>query len=464
MILALLALSAEAKKPAVTAPAPIVFEDVAAELIGHALIDHAPYDELVYLTTRIGNRFEGTPALDRAVVWAKERMTAHGLVNVRAEPATLKSWTRGTLDLQAVAPFARPLHGLSLGGSVGTAVGGIEADVIVVSSFSELAVLPDDRVRGRIVVFDAPFTTYGDTVGYRFGGASEASKRGAVATLVRSITTESLDTPHTGAQKYADGVTPIPVAAITVEDAVWMHRLQDQGVTPRVRFASTAAPGADVAGSNVIGEIPGTEHPEQIVVLACHLDSWDVGQGAQDDGAGCMQVLGAAAEIAGLSVRPRRTIRVVFYSGEEYGIGGSKAYAAAHGSEPHWAAIEADTGSGHPLGFNVDVRAPGTTTEQPDPALVEHTIQHVSAVPTVLRPLAADAMAPGYAGTDIGPLIEAGVPGFGLHHDTTGYWPVHHTWADTIDKVDPKQLNEGVAAIAVLAWVLADGEAPLTGP
>lgn len=472
MVVALLAVvAASAKKPP---PAPPPLDVVVGQLVGGALTSDRAYDALGTLSTEIGNRIVGSPALDRAVAWGVAELQRDGLVNVRAEPVTLHSWTRGALELAVTAPVARPLAGLSLGDSVGTAGAGIDADVVVTTSFDAFAALPDDAVAGKIVVWDVPFTSYGDTVGYRFAGATAASRRGAVASLVRSITPVSLYTPHTGNQGYDDDVKPIPAVAITVEDAAWLHRLQDAGKVARVHLASTAAPAGQVPSANVVGEVRGRSLPAEIVVLGCHLDSWDVGQGAQDDGAGCVQAIGAAAVIARQPVPPRRTVRVVLYTGEENGAEGAIAYAGAHAAERHYAAIESDTGAGRPLGFRVDARPPAAVGADPheggpDAGLVAQVIAALSsdaggALPRALAALDAERLEAGYSGTDIGPLVAGGVPGFGLDHDTTGYWPIHHTEADTFDKVDKGELNAGVAAMAALAWTLAEHDGPLAAP
>ncbi|MEZ4238125.1 MAG: M20/M25/M40 family metallo-hydrolase [Myxococcota bacterium] len=426
MVVVLCALSASAKKPP---PAPPPLEEVAGQLVGGALTSDVAWDGLEHLTTQIGNRIVGSPELDQAIAWGADELRRQGLVDVHTEPVTLPSWTRGTLSVTVTAPRERAIQGLSLGDSVGTGPEGLDASVVVVSTFDELDALPDEQVKGHVVVWDAPFTDYGETVAYRFAGASAASRRGAVASLVRSIGPSSLYTAHTGAQRYDDDVTPIPAVAIPLEDAAWLHRLQDQGKTARIRIASTASPAGDVQSANVVGDVRGRSLPDEVVVLGCHIDSWDVGEGAQDDGAGCVQAIGAAALIAKQPVPPRRTVRVVLYTGEESGGHGGDAYAEAHAGEPHFAAIESDTGSGRPLGFHVDVRPPGDAEHEsePDPARIAKAVAAVQPAARALAVVGATVLEQGYAGTDIHPLIDRGVPGFGLTHDTTGYWPIHHT-------------------------------------
>ncbi len=441
-------------------PAPVpTLEQAAGDLIGRALVSDEAYEELVELCDRIGARFNGSPALERAVEWGSQRMADDGL-NVHTEKITLPVWFRGDASAELISPTTRKLHPLALGGSVGTP--GLEAEVLVVSSFDDLE-LQKDKAAGKIVVFDVPFTDYGKTVRYRFGGASAAARHGAVAMLVRSITPESLDSPHTGAMRYADDAPKIPAVAITIEDATLLHRLQDRGVTPKIRLAMSSEMRPEAESANTIGDLPGRDPDAGVVVLSCHLDSWDVGQGAQDDGAGCVTVMAAAALIAELPVRPRRGIRVILYAGEEFGVAGGKSYFEQHKHEmsTFFAALEADTGAGQPLGFTVDVRGVGSDPQLDgeDPAsaaATAWTLAQLAPVGRLLDGIGAGVLEKGEAGTDIFPLVDHGVPGFGLHQDMSDYWPIHHTEADTVDKVDPVLLQKNVAATAVMAWALAE--------
>ncbi len=291
-----------------------------------------------------------------------------------------------------------------------------------------------------------------------------ASKLGAVGALVRSVSPSSLHTPHTGGMRYDPTGTAIPAAALTIEDASMLRRLQERGVTPRVRLEMTSAASGEAQSGNVIGEVTGREKPDEVVVIGCHLDSWDVGQGAQDDGAGCVTMLAAAALIQRLPVHPRRTIRVVLYVGEEFGIAGGRAYGAAHAAEAakHFAIVEADTGSGRPLGFRVDV-APtdgeelvGAAAAARREAASAEMIGDLDVLKALLAPLGATSFQADHTGADIGPMVDLGVPGFGLSQDMTGYWPIHHTEADTVDKVDPVLLQQNVAVMAITAWLLAE--------
>ena len=438
------------KPPAVAPP---------AQLIGEALTSDLAWERLVHLCDRIGHRLSGSPQLDQAIAWAQQVMNEDSLANVRAEPVEVPVWIRGTERLTLLAPKVQDLDLLALGGSIGTREGGIEADVVVVSSFEALDALPDESVAGRVVLFDVPFTTYGATVKYRGKGASAAAARGAVAALVRSVTPVSLDTPHTGNMRYADDTSQIPAAAITIEAAESMHRLQDRGVTPRVRLELGSGPDGTASSANVVGEVLGRDLPEEIVVVGCHLDSWDVGQGAQDDGGGCVAAIEVGRLIKRLPQAPRRTVRVVLFTNEENGLAGATSYAEAHADEHHVAAIESDTGQGAAAGFRVDVRKIGDNegrhSEQDEAAYAALLVQLEDVVP-LLAPLDADGFRSSYGGADIGPLVATGTLGFGVDHDTTGYWPIHHTEADTIDKIDPMVFRRNAAAMAVLTWWLAE--------
>lgn len=449
LLLTLSALAEAGRRPP---PAPPAAE-TAATLLGRALQSDEAYRELEVLCDTIGHRLAGSESLDRAIAWGAAELAADGLTVTR-EPVQVRRWVRGPATLTLRSPTTLDLPLLALGDSVATAPGGIEADALVVSSFEELAARAAE-VKGRIVVWDAPFTTYGETVGYRYAGASAASRHGAVASLVRSIAPHGLDTPHTGQQRYADDVTPIPTAAISLEAATHLHRLQQRGLTPRLHLDLQARSEEPVTSHNVVGELRGRELPDEIVVLACHLDSWDVGQGAQDDGAGCVTVMEAGALLAALPVAPRRTVRVVLYTNEENGLGGGRAYAEAHAGERIVAAIEDDTGSGAPLGFDVEALLPGDQ-DAPDTLRADAVIQRLQPALPWLAPVGAASLQPGGAGADISPLVARGTLGFGLRHDLTGYWPVHHTAADTFDKVDPALVKRNVAAVTLLAFALAE--------
>jgi len=448
--LAMVALAAPAL--AKKQPAPPSLEAVAAELIGGALTSDDAWEELTELCDTIGHRLTGSPALERAVDWGAARMAEDGLTATRQEVA-VQVWTRGEESLTMLAPVERELGMLGLGWSVGTPGGGVEAEVLVVDDFEHLERL-GEAVAGRIVLYDVPFTTYGETVKYRSKGPAAAEALGAVAVLVRSVAPHGLYTPHTGSLDH--GAAPqIPAAAVTLEDAAWMRRLSERGEPVRLALKMGAQDRGEGVSHNVIGELKGRELPDEYVVLGCHLDSWDVGQGAQDDGFGCAAAMEAGRLIAALEVAPRRSVRVVLFTNEENGLGGARAYAAAavEAGERHVGAIESDTGGGLPAGFRVDVRGE-------DEAAVEARLAEVMAalapVSALLRPLAGDGLRRAYSGADVGPLVELGALGLGVDHDTTGYWPIHHTPADTLDKIDPDNLRRTAAEMAVMGYALAE--------
>jgi carboxypeptidase Q len=430
------------------------YRDAARRIVDTARADRRAYDTLVELSDTIGHRLAGSPSLDQAITWAAARMKTDGL-DVRTEPVMVPHWKRGVEEAAIVAPHARPLTILGLGGSVSTPRGGITAPVVVVRDWDELERRKAD-VKGKIVVYNAampPWTRergsgYGIAVEYRWSGASRAAKHGAVAVLVRSATSRSLNTPHTGSLGYDKDVAKIPAGSLTIEDAELLARLAARGpVQVRLRLESQVLP--DAPSANVIGELSGRELPDEIVVIGAHLDSWDVGQGAHDDGAGCVTMMEALALIKRLGLQPRRTIRVVLFTNEENGLRGGKAYAQEHAAElPHTVlALEADSGGFQPTGFGVDHK---------DPAIARRIQQRIAQIATLLRPLGTLKVELGGGGADISPMKPAGVPQVGLWVDNRTYFDYHHTAADTVDKVDPAHLADMVAATAVLAYVVAD--------
>ncbi len=441
----------------------------ALKLKRDALASDAAYKDLEYLCDRIGARPSGSKQLDEAIAWAQAVMKREGFVNVRAEPVTIPVWKRGAERGWIEAPAHQTLSILGLGGTVPTPKGGLTAEVVVVASFDELKALGEAKVRGRIVVYDVPFTTYGATVAYRGRGASEAAKLGAVAALVRSVTPVSLDTPHTGAMNYAPDAPKIPAAAITLENATQLRRLQASGQTPRVHLELESEAPAEALSANVVGEIPGSGKPEEIVVLGGHLDSWDVGQGAQDDGVGCMLALHAAAQIRRSGLTPRRTLRVVLFTNEEHGLAGGRAYLEAHRAElpRHAAMLETDSGNGLIQGFSLDLGGGQKRNRELKAATPTDAQVRALTILNGLAPLVADLgatrMELGGSGADIGPSVAAGVAGLGVGHDASRYWDVHHTRADTFDKIKPEDLKKNVAILSVFTFALADMAERLDG-
>jgi carboxypeptidase Q len=426
-----------------TASLAETYRDAADRLIDAALSDSFAFERLTELVDRFGHRFSGSESLERALDWILAEMEEDGLENARGEPVLVPHWVRGEESLELVAPRRTNLPMLGLGGSVGTPPEGIRAEVLVVNSFDELS-LRVDQARGKIVLLNAPFTSYGKTVTYRVVGAVAAAQVGAVASLIRSVTPFSLRTPHTGQMRYDPNVPQIPHAAITVEDADMLQRMQERGERIEVLLKMEARSLPDVPSRNVMAEIVGWEHPEEIVVLGGHIDSWDVGQGAMDDGGGSVAAWEAVRLMQKLGLRPRRTVRAVMWTNEENGLRGALAYRKNHRDEiaNHILAIESDGGVFKPLGF-------GFTGS-------DEAFRIIKEIGSLLDGIDAGAVTRGGGGADIGPIMKEGVPGMGLRVDGEEYFWYHHTEADTIDKLDPREMAECVAAMAVMAYVVAD--------
>ncbi len=438
-----------------------LYKDTAGALIGAALTDDEGWEKLTYLTTVIGNRLSGSPQLEQAIQWAGQSMRREGFDKVVLQPVKVPHWVRGKESAQVVVPHPRALPMLGLGNSIGTPPEGITAPIVVVKSFDELKALDDKAVQGKIVVYAVPWEGYGKTVQYRGRGASEAARKGAVAALVRSATGNSLATPHTGAMRYAQDAPKIPAAAITPEDADWMRRMAEAGRPVTVKLTMEAKMLPDADSHNVIAEIAGSEFPDEVVVMGGHFDSWDVGQGAHDDGASCIAAWQALALIKKLGLHPKRTLRVVLWTNEENGLRGGRAYRKALGDmvKNHVAAIEMDGGCERPVGFGASLGAgrggseEGSTT--PSPA-AEKMLSRLRQIGALLEGIGAGSITSGGGGADIGPLMREGVPGLALRTVMEHYFDWHHTDADTLDKVDPLNLRRATAMLAVMGFVLAD--------
>ncbi|HEY2963314.1 MAG TPA: M20/M25/M40 family metallo-hydrolase [Pyrinomonadaceae bacterium] len=379
-------------------------------------------------------------------------MKKDGLDNVRAEKVMVPHWVRGQESLEMLAPVSLKLSLLGLGNSVATPVAGITADAVVVRNFAELDAL-GERVRGKIVVYNAPFTDYGATVQYRLNGASRAARYGAVAALVRSITPTSLQTPHTGAMNYDPQQPKIPTAAITIEAAELLQRTYDRGEHITLRLKMEAKFLDDVESANVIAELKGSERPDEIVLIGGHFDSWDVGQGAHDDGGSCIAAWEAIRLLKELGLRPRRTIRVVLFTNEENGLRGGNGYRDAHRDQlsKHVFAIESDSGIYRPEGFGLAANA----------ALLVRS--NLTEIAKLLAGIGANRIAADGGGADIGPIMREGVVGANLDVEGSRYFDIHHTNADTFDKIDPRDLALCVATLAVMGYTIADLPTPLAG-
>jgi carboxypeptidase Q len=419
------------------------YRAAADRLIDAATKDSSAWSRIAELTDTFGHRLSGSESLERAIDWTLARMRADGLENVRGEPVMVPHWVRGAESAELISPRRKPMAMLGLGGSVGTPTAGITAPVLVVSSFDDLTKRAAEA-KGKIVLFDVPFTNYGATGLYRRIGATAAAKVGAVAMLLRSVAPFSMNTPHTGSLRYDSTATPIPAAAITVEDAMMLHRMQDRGQRIAVTLRMGAQTLPDAPSRNVVAEIRGRELPDEVVVFGGHIDSWDVGQGAMDDAGGVVAAWEAVRLMKQLGLRPRRTIRVVGWTNEENGTRGGRAYRDTHAAEvaKHQFAIESDNGVFRPYG----IAAVGT----------DSAMAMLRRIAPLLARIGADSVVTGDGEADIGPLLAAGVPGAGLYVDGSRYFWYHHTDADTPDKLDPRDVARCVATMAVYAYVLAE--------
>ncbi len=418
----------------------------ANKLISAAMGSSFGWERLNHLVDYYGPRFSGSETLENSINWIVEEMKKDGFDRVWKQPVSVPHWVRGDESATLNVPIERNLPMLGLGGSIGTPSDGITANVLVVQSFDELE-QRSAEAEGKIVLFNAPFTTYGATVQYRIRGASEAAKHGAVASLIASVASYSIQTPHTGVMRYEEGVRKIPHAAITVEDAEMIHRFQERGESIEITLKMEAETLPDALSHNVIAEITGSEFPDEIIVMGGHIDSWDVGQGAMDDGGGCVAAWEALRLIKELGLTPKRTIRVVLWTNEENGLAGAEEYKRwveedEKSLENHILGMESDAGVFDPIGFGFS----GS----------DAAFEILSEIGTTLKKIDSGEVTKGGGGADIGPLMRAGMPGMGLRVDGEKYFWFHHTDADTIDKLNEQDFNECVATMAVFAFGVAD--------
>src|SRR5436190_15620572 len=428
-----------------------------------ALRSDYAYKQVAHLANNIGPRLSGSSQAAKSIEYVASELKAIGC-EVQLERVMVSHWVRGEETAELVQfpgqaeNTTQKIVLCALGGSVPTPTEGIEAEVIAVRNFDELKTLPRDKVAGKIVLFNCPFDkqmaaegrggeAYGEAVVYRSDGPSAAARQGAVACLIHSVGGADYRLPHTGQTGYTDDAPKIPAGALTAEDADLIVDLLRQGPV-KMKLTLTPQQLPDVESYNVIGDIKGSEHSEQVIIVSGHLDSWDLGTGAIDDAAGVAVSLEAANLIQKLHLKPKRTIRVIAWMNEENGSAGSKQYAKDYGKENHFAAMETDGGAGHPLGLNIKGKAE---------------------VKKMLAPVAAILQQSGagtlnlveHCGADIEPLEKAGVPAFSPIQDSRFYFNYHHTAADTLDKIMPKELAENSAVVAVTAYALANVEQSL---
>ena len=435
----------QAAGPARSGDIATAYRAPADSLIRAAIGDSSAYRRLGRLVDTFGPRLSGTASLEAAIDWILDAMKADGLENVRGEPVMVPRWVRGAESAELVKPRAARLAMLGLGGSVATPKAGITAPVLVVSSFDELTRRAAEA-KGKIVLFDVPLTDYPVTRRVRTEGPSAAARVGAVACLIRSVASASIRSPHTGLTVYDSTAAKIPAAALSVEDAMMLHRFQDRGEPVVVTLRMSARTLPDAPSRNVVAEIVGREKPDEVVVLGGHIDSWDVGQGAMDDGGGSVAAWEAVRLIHRLGLRPRRTVRVVLWTNEENGGKGGLAYRDAHAAElaKHVLAMESDNGAFNPKGYVL--------------AGSDSAAAVVQQVAGLMQPINATGVqrVDGSPAADITPLGEAGVATMEIDTEGSRYFWYHHSEGDTLDKLDPAELPRCVAAMAVMAYVVAD--------
>lgn len=424
------------------------YKDIAADIIQlsvHGKAQNQSYNRLATFVDKFGSRIAGSQNLENAIDYVVEQLKNDGLENVHNENASVPHWVRGEEYATMIEPRNHSLAMLGLGSSIATPQEGITAEVLVVRSFDDLH-QKASQAQGKIIVYNVPYEQYSATVKYRDNGAVEAAKVGGVASLIRSITPFSINSPHTGWQDYVDNVKKIPTACITIEDAEMMDRMQQRGDKIVVKLKMSAQNLPPVNSRNTIAEIRGSQYPEQVVLVSGHLDSWDVGQGAMDDGGGAFISWQALSLIKQLGLRPKRTLRMVMWTGEEEGGFGGQAYFDQHKNDikNFDMVLEADEGVFTPSGIYVLGN--------------NKTMDIMSSVVSLLQPINSTLLKKGGGGTDIVDWTDAGVPGGSLMNANAEYFYFHHSDGDTMTVQDPHMMNLCSAVWAVVAYVVADLE------
>ncbi len=430
------------------------YHKIAEQIVTHALREGQAF-QMLHELTGLGPRLSGSPQAAAAVELTRQLMERLHFDNVRLQPIMVPHWVRGPVEEAAIinspAVGTASLTICALGGSIATPETGIVAEVIEVKDFDGLQAL-GKRAAGKIIFFNRPidpssldtFSSYGGAVNQRSNGAIEAARVGGVAALVRSMSTAWDDVPHTGGMGYDANVPQIPAAAISTVDADFLSQVIAREKNTLVRIRLTCETLADAPSANVMGELLGVEKPEEIIVIGGHLDSWDKGSGAHDDGAGCGQSIEAVRLLKVLGLKPKRTIRAVMFMNEENGLRGGNEYAreAAEKKIKHIAAMESDRGGFAPRGFAIEADST--------------TVQKIAAWSPFFERIGAERLRRGGSGADISPLVQQGVPGLGLVPEGHRYFDYHHSDNDTIDKVNPRELELGAAAMAIMAYLLSE--------
>ncbi|MBG8553525.1 M28 family peptidase [Hymenobacter guriensis] len=420
------------------------------KLYDEALLRGQSYENLRYLTGQIGGRLSGSPQAEQAVQWGKQVMEKMGLDRVYLQEVMVPHWERGAKEKAEAKPAkGKPVsfNVCALGGSVG---GKLKAQVVEVQSIQELRALPAEQVKGKIVFFNRPMNptyietgrAYGEAGDQRRSGAAEAARRGAIGALVRSLSLAHDDFPHTGTMRYEDGVTRVPAAALSTNGADQLSALLKASPTLTFELEMSCRELPDVKSYNVVGEIKGSKYPNEIIAVGGHLDSWDLAQGAHDDGTGCVQSMEVLRLLKATGLRPERTVRAVLFMNEENGLRGGLKYAelAKAAGEQHLAAMESDGGGFTPRGFGIEG----------SPAM----LGQIRRWQPLFQPYGSCDIAPGHGGSDIGPLKDQARVLIGYECDSQRYFDIHHTAADTFDKVNRRELELGNASMAALVYLL----------
>ena len=423
------------------------YAETAKDIIDQATSTHRAFDRVAHLADYYPHRLSGSDMLEDAIDWAVKTLQEDGIPGVRTQDVEVPHWVRGDEFAKIVSPYEKEMSMLGLGGSINTDEEELTARTVVVESFDELE-QRSDEVEGNIVVYNQPFEDYGQSVQYRVHGADRASEHGAIGALLRSVSPKSMGHPHTGNIRYSGDVPKIPIAAISAEDAKLLHRFDQRNDPATVSLYMEAAMMEEPAISrNIIAEIPGSEKPEEVVVIGGHIDSWDVGHGASDDAGGVIVTWEALRLIHEMGLQPKRTIRLVLWTNEENGVMGGRAYRdkvkEQDEIENHQIAFEVDFGVFKPLGYGFR----GS----------EEAFDMIKPITGLMEPLRDMHLREGAYGTvDVGPLYREGVPVMGLDVEIEEYFWYHHSAKDTVDKLDADELAECVAAVAVMAYVVAD--------
>lgn len=422
-----------------------------SRIVSEATSNAAAWTRLAEFTDMFPARLSGSANLQKAIEWVADQMKRDGLDNVRLEKAMVPHWIRGAESAEIVAPYQGQLMIAALGGSIGTPPDGVRAEALVVKSYDDLEAHAA-QAKGKIVVYNVvyradvdPLAAYREGTQYRGAGASRAAKLGAVAALVRSVGPTAHRTPHTGGMRYAPDAPQIPVAALSAEDADKLQRMQDRGTTPVVHLSMGAHTLPDVESANVVAELQGREKPDEIVLIGGHIDSWDLASGAMDDGGGVVATWEAVRVLKRLNLVPRRTIRVVAFTNEENGTRGGQAYRDKYADElaKHVLVLESDNGMLPLKGWGFS----GT----------EKARETVAQIAGLMLSLGGDRITDHFDGADVAPTARAGgVPALSPEVDMSPYFVIHHTPADTVDKIVPQDMGRIVAAIASMAYVVAD--------